>query len=104
MGDQPLHAFVTVLAEEKSPGLFFQNVLVTLAGGLLCFRVGWAQVRTGRGVTAPSRTLRIGDALVAPAPPRRSRRIQGWIWIGASGVFALGFLFNLASGLYALLG
>lgn len=99
-----MHTLVAALAEEKPPGLYFQNVLVTLAGGLLCFRVGWTQVRTGRGITAPNRTLRIGDALVAPAPPRRSRRIQGRIWIGASGLFALGFLFDLASGLYALLG
>ncbi|MGW6832906.1 hypothetical protein ACWGCI_05780 [Streptomyces sp. NPDC054949] len=41
-----MHTLVAALAEEKPPGLYFQNVLVTLAGGLLCFRVGWTQVRT----------------------------------------------------------
>ncbi|WP_330458378.1 hypothetical protein OIB37_16625 [Streptomyces sp. NBC_00820] len=66
--------------------------------------VGRHQRRTGRGIINPDRPVRVADALLPDAPPRKSKRVTGRIYLFFGWFLVLGVVINLFNGIRAARG
>ncbi|MET7290537.1 hypothetical protein [Streptomyces sp. NPDC005573] len=87
------------LAGADSPGEHLQLAAFTAMAAGVFIWLGRRQRRTGRGLAAPSETMRAGDRLIQPPPPSRGYRIAGGVWIGVGSIFVLPAVFNLVAAI-----
>ncbi|MET8166003.1 hypothetical protein ABZT34_17415 [Streptomyces sp. NPDC005329] len=63
--------------------------------------VGRHQRRTGRSIINPDGPVRVANALLPEAPPRKSKRVTGRIYLFFGWFLVLGVVINLINGIRA---
>ncbi|GHE89042.1 hypothetical protein [Streptomyces fumanus] len=88
-------------AQLSSPGEYFRTAAFCLVVAVTLIAMGRHQRRTGRSVFTPDTPVRVGNALFPEAPPRKSRRVTGRIFLYFGWFLVLGVVINLINGIRA---
>lgn len=94
-----MHRYVA--AQLSSPETYFQTAAFCLIVAVTLIAVGRHQRRTGRSITNPDRPVRVANGLLPEAPPRKSKRVTGRIYIFFGWILFLGVVINLINGIRA---
>ncbi|WP_327436460.1 hypothetical protein OG279_37510 (plasmid) [Streptomyces sp. NBC_01201] len=88
-------------AQHSSPGTYFQTAALCLIVAVTLIAVGRHQRRTGRSIFTPDGSVRAANGLLPAAPPRKSKRATGRIYLFSGWFLALGVAINLINGIRA---
>jgi hypothetical protein len=91
-------------AQLSSPDRYFKTAAFCLIVAVTLIAVGRHQRRTGRSIFNPDRPVRVANVLLPEAPPRKSQRVAGRIFLFFGWFLVLGVVINVINGIRAARG